>query len=151
MKVSECMTRDVRIASPGETIRQAAQRMAQLDAGALPVGDNDRLVGMITDRDIAVRAVAGGKSPDTPIRDIMSTDVCYCFDDQDIDEVAVNMADIQVRRLPVVDRNKRLVGILALGDIAQADKQDKPAAEALCGISEPGGQHSQSGDGMARA
>jgi CBS domain-containing protein len=125
--------------------------MAQLDAGALPVGENDRLVGMITDRDIAVRAVAGGKSPDTPIRDVMSTDVCYCFDDQDIEDVAINMADIQVRRLPVVDRNKRLVGILALGDIAQADNQDKPAAEALCGISEPGGQHSQSGDGMARA
>jgi CBS domain-containing protein len=151
MKVSECMTRDVRIANPGETIRQAAQTMAQLDAGALPVGENDRLVGMITDRDIAVRAVAGGKSPDTPIRDVMSTDVCYCFDDQDIEDVAINMADIQVRRLPVVDRNKRLVGILALGDIAQADNQDKPAAEALCGISEPGGQHSQSGDGMARA
>jgi CBS domain-containing protein len=151
MKVSECMMRDVRIANPGETIRQAAQTMAQLDAGALPVGENDRLVGMITDRDIAVRAVAGGKSPDTPIRDVMSSDVCYCFDDQDIEDVAINMADIQVRRLPVVDRNKRLVGILALGDIAQADNQDKPAAEALCGISEPGGQHSQSGDGMARA
>jgi CBS domain-containing protein len=151
MKVSECMTRDVRIANPGETIRQAAQTMAQLDAGALPVGENDRLVGMITDRDIAVRAVAGGKSPDTPIRDVMSSDFCYCFDDQDIEDVAINMADIQVRRLPVVDRNKRLVGILALGDIAQADNQDKPAAEALCGISEPGGQHSQSGDGMARA
>ena len=145
MKVSECMTRDVRIANPGETIRQAAQTMAQLDAGALPVGENDRLVGMITDRDIAVRAVAGGKSPDTPIRDVMSSDVCYCFDDQDIEDVAINMADIQVRRLPVVDRNKRLVGILALGDIAQADNQDKPAAEALCGISEPGGQHGMAG------
>jgi CBS domain-containing protein len=134
MKVSEAMTRDVRVANPAETIRQAAQTMAQLDAGVLPVGENDRLVGMITDRDIAVRAVAAGKAPDTPIRDIMSSDVCYCFDDQDINDVAINMADIQVRRLPVVDRNKRLVGILSLGDIAQTGSQD-----------------SQSGGGMARA
>lgn len=151
MRVSEAMTRDVRIANPSETIRQAAQMMAQIDAGAIPVGENDRLVGMITDRDIAVRAVATGKSPDTPIREVMSSDVCYCFDDQEIGDVASNMADIKVRRLPVVNRNKRLVGILSLGDIAQADNQDQPAAEALCGISEPGGQHSQAADGQARA
>jgi CBS domain-containing protein len=140
------MTRDVRIASPNETIRQAAQAMAEIDAGVLPVGENDRLVGMITDRDIAVRAVAAGKSPDTLIREIMSRDVCYCFDDQSIDDVAANMGEIKVRRLPVVDRGKRLVGILSLGDMALADGQDKPTTEALCGICEPGGQHSQSND-----
>ena len=150
MRVSEAMTRDVRIASPSETIRQAARMMAEIDAGVVPVGENDRLVGMITDRDIAVRAVADGKSPDTPIREIMSSDVCYCFDDQEVSDVAANMADVKVRRLPVVNRDKRLVGILSLGDIAQADKQYKPAVEALCGISEPGGQHSQSGDAHAR-
>jgi CBS domain-containing protein len=151
MKVSEAMTRDVRVASPSETIRQAAQVMAEIDAGVLPVGENDRLVGMITDRDIAVRAVAAGKSPDTPIREVMSSeDVCYCFEDQEIDDVASNMADIKVRRLPVVSREKRLVGILSLADISQAGNQNQPAAEALCGISEPGGQHSQSG-GEARA
>lgn len=150
MRVSEAMTRDVRIASPSETIRQAARMMAEIDAGVVPVGENDRLVGMITDRDIAVRAVADGKSPDTPIREVMSSDVCYCFDDQEISDVAANMADVKVRRLPVVNRDKRLVGILSLGDIAQADNQDKPAVEALCGISEPGGQHSQSGDAHAR-
>jgi CBS domain-containing protein len=149
MRVSEAMTRDVRIASPGETIRQAARMMAEIDAGVVPVGENDRLVGMITDRDIAVRAVADGKSPDTPIREIMSSDVCYCFDDQEISDVAANMADVKVRRLPVVNRDKRLVGILSLGDIAQAN-QSKPAAEALGGISEPGGEHSQSGDAAAR-
>lgn len=109
--------------------------MAEIDAGVLPVGENDRLVGMITDRDIAVRAVAAGKPPDTPIRDVMSSDVCYCFDDQEISDVAANMADIKVRRLPVVNRDKRLVGILSLGDIAQADNQDQPAVEALSGIS----------------
>jgi CBS domain-containing protein len=150
MKVSEAMSHDVRVANPSETIRQAAAMMAQIESGILPVGENDRLVGMITDRDIAVRAVAAGKSPDTPVREIMSSDVCYCFDDQEIGDVAANMADIKVRRLPVVDRNKRLVGILSLGDIALADNQDQPAVEALCGISEPGGQHSQSGDGQAR-
>lgn len=151
MRVSEAMTRDVRIANPNDSIRQAAQAMAEIDAGVLPVGDNDRLVGMITDRDIAVRAVAAGKSPKTPVRDIMSTDVCYCFDDQQISDVAANMGEIKVRRLPVVDRDKRLVGILSLGDMALADGQDKPAAEALCGICEPGGRHSQSADGLRQA
>jgi CBS domain-containing protein len=146
MKVHEAMTRDVRIANPKESIRQAAQAMAQIDAGVLPVGANDRLVGMITDRDIAVRAVAAGKSPDTPIGDIMSADVCYCFDDQDIDDVAANMGDIKVRRLPVVNRDKRLVGILSLSDMARSSGQVEPTAEALCGICEPGGQHSQSTD-----
>lgn len=151
MKVSEAMTRDVRIANPGETIRQAARTMAEIDAGVLPVQENDRLVGMITDRDIAVRAVAAGKAPDTPIRDVMSSDLCYCFDDQEIAVVAANMADIKVRRLPVVDREKRLVGILSLGDIAQADDQERPAVEALCGVTEPGGQHTQSGEGQLPA
>lgn len=148
MRVNEAMTRDVRIANPNETIRQAARAMAEIDAGVLPVGENDRLVGMITDRDIAVRAVAAGKSPDTPIREIMSADVCYCFEDQDISDVAANMGDIKVRRLPVVNRDKRLVGILSLSDMALADGQDKPTTEALCGICEPGGQHSQSSDGQ---
>ncbi|MBO0764701.1 MAG: CBS domain-containing protein [Hyphomicrobiaceae bacterium] len=151
MRVSEVMTRDVRIANPTDTIRQAAQTMAAIDAGVIPVAENDRLVGMITDRDIAVRAVAAGKSPDASIREVMSTDVCYCFDDQEIGDVATNMAGIQVRRLPVVNRDKRLVGIFSLGDIARAHNQDQPAVQALCGICEPGVQHSQAGDGQARA
>jgi CBS domain-containing protein len=151
MQVRDLMTRDVTTAHPEENVQWAAHAMAELDVGALPVGEHDRLVGMITDRDIAVRAVAAGKSPDTPIREVMSANVCYCFDDQEIDDVATNMADIQVRRLPVVNREKRLVGIFSLGDIARADNQDQPAVEALCGICEPGGQHSQAGDGQARA
>jgi CBS domain-containing protein len=151
MRVNQAMTSDVRIANPNETIREAARAMAEIDAGVLPVGENDRLVGMITDRDIAVRAVAAGKSPDTPIREIMSADVCYCFDDQDIRDVAANMGDIKVRRLPVVNRDKRLVGILSLSDMALAGGQDKQTTEALCGICEPGGQHSQSSDRQGRA
>jgi CBS domain-containing protein len=146
MQVSQAMSPDVRIASPNQSIRDAARLMAHIDAGALPVGENDQLVGMITDRDIAVRAVGAGKGPDTPIREIMSKEVKYCFEDDDLDEVAQNMADIKVRRLPVLNRNKRLVGILSLGDIALADGAGS-AASALCGISEPGGEHSQSTNG----
>jgi len=104
MRVSEAMTRDVRVCTPGQSIRDVAKMMADIDAGAVPVGENDRLIGMITDRDIAIRAVAAGKGPDTPVREVMSADVKYCYDDEDLDHVAENMADIKVRRLPVVNR-----------------------------------------------
>jgi CBS domain-containing protein len=141
MKVAQAMSRDVRVANPNETIREVASSMAQIDAGAIPVGENDRLVGMITDRDIAVRAVAAGKGPDTPVREVMTQDVKYCFDDEDLNHVAKNMAEQRVRRLPVVNRDKRLVGILSVGDIAL--KQKKAATEALSGVSQHGGPHSQ--------
>src|SRR5881394_1355290 len=107
MRVSEAMTREVRVASPGQSIREVAKIMAEIDAGAMPVGDNDRLVGMITDRDIAIRAVAEGKGPDTPVREVMTTEqVLYCYDDEEVDHVAKNMGDKKVRRLPVVNRDK---------------------------------------------
>ncbi len=143
MRVQESMTKDVRIADPNQPISAAAKMMAECDCGALPVAENERLAGMITDRDIAVRAVARGKGPDTPIREVMSEGICYCFEDQDISEVAANMADIQVRRLPVLNRDKRLVGILSLGDIALTDGEAQDCAQALSGISEHGGQHTQ--------
>src|SRR5687767_10601110 len=142
MRVSEAMTRDVRIANPGQSIREVAKIMDDIDAGAVPVGENDRLVGMITDRDIAIRAVAAGKGPDTPIRDIMSKEVAYCFQDDDVDDAAEKMSEAKLRRLPVLSRAKRLVGIVSLGDIAMVDGPAN-AGEALCGISEPGGLHSQ--------
>jgi CBS domain-containing protein len=148
MQVRDAMSGDVRIANPNQTIRDAALLMAEIDAGILPVGENDRLVGMITDRDIAVRAIALGKGPDTPVREVMSEDVKYCFEDDDVDEVAQNMADIKVRRLPVLNESKRLVGIVSLGDLALVDGPAN-AGEALCGISEPGGAHSQSSDGAS--
>ncbi|HEY6642119.1 CBS domain-containing protein [Povalibacter sp.] len=144
MKVREAMTHDVRLVRPDQTIREAAHLMAELDVGCLPVEDNDKMVGMITDRDIAVRAVSEGHGPQTPIRDVMSRDVKYCYDDQSVDEVTRNMADIRVRRLPVVNRSKRLVGILSLGDLAIDESAQDEAGEALCGISRPGGEHSQS-------
>ena len=142
MRVSEAMSRDVRVANPGQTICDVAKIMAEIDAGAVPVGENDRLVGMITDRDIAVRAVAAGKGPDTPVREVMSQEVKYCFDDEDLDHVAKNMGDIRIRRLPVVNRDKRLVGIVSLGDVA-LKHGERPAGKAVKGVSKPGGPHSQ--------
>ena len=150
MQVSEFMTTGVKIASPDQTIAQAARTMKELDAGILPVSEDDRLVGVITDRDIAIRAVAEGKSPDTPIRDVMSREVMYCYEDDEADAVAQNMADIKVRRLPVLNQDKRLVGIVSIGDMAVIDGPDH-AGEALCGISEPGGAHSQSREGAPAA
>ena len=143
MEVSKLMTRDVRLASPEDSIEQAAKMMGEIDAGVLPVGENDRLVGMITDRDIAIRAVAKGMGPETKVRDVMSKEVKYCFEDEDLDDVTDNMGDLQVRRLPVLNREKRLVGIISLGDVAVGHASD--ASQALQGISEPGGQHSQTG------
>ena len=134
MKVREVMSRDVRVTNPDESIREAATLMLEIDAGALPVADNERLVGMITDRDIAVRAVAEGKSPDTPVEEVMSHEILYCFDDQDLEDVARNMGKIQVRRLPVVDRDKRLVGIVSLGDVALTEGE-RAAGKAVTGIS----------------
>ncbi|WP_136416604.1 CBS domain-containing protein [Herbaspirillum sp. ST 5-3] len=140
MRVAEAMSRDVHVANPDQSLIEAAKMMAEGDYGVLPVGENDRLVGMITDRDIVVRALAQGKSGDTRIRDVMSEDVKYCFEEDDLDDVARNMGDLQVRRLPVVNRDKRLTGIVSLGDISTTG-ETAPAAEALSSISEPGSQH----------
>ena len=142
MKVREAMTQDVKLVSPDQTIREAARMMAACDIGALPVGQHDRLVGMVTDRDIAVRAVAEGRGPDTRIGDVMSQSIMYCFEDDELDNVTYNMGDIQVRRLPVVDHNKRLVGIVSISDIAACGDIDK-TGQAIGNISTPGGGHSQ--------
>ena len=144
MNVSECMSTDVRVCAPDDTIGAAARIMKEIDAGLLPVGENDRLVGMITDRDMAVRAIAEDKDSDTPVREVMSQEVCYCFEDEDLDDVATQMSDLQVRRLPVLSREKRLVGIISLADISHAgdDRADRSGA-ALSGVTEPSTQHSQ--------
>ena len=147
MKIRDAMTRDVRMVRPDQTIREAAHLMAELDIGALPVQDNDRLVGMITDRDIAVRAIAEGRGADTPIRDVMTNEIKYCYEDQTVEEVTRNMGEQRLRRLPVMNRDKRLVGILSLGDLALDEDAADEAGEALCGISRPGGEHSQSAQG----
>jgi CBS domain-containing protein len=136
MQVQDIMTRDVTTVNPDQTVQQVARLMAQLDVGALPVGENDRSVGMVTDRDIAIRGLADGKGPNAKVRDVMTPEIKYCFADQEIDEISANMADIQVRRLPVLDHDKRLIGIISLCDIAVSDDPDR-AAEALSGISRP--------------
>jgi CBS domain-containing protein len=137
------MTREVRICTPGQTIREVARTMGEIAAGARPVGENDRLIGMITDRDIAVRGIGRGKGPDTPVREIMSEHVEYCYDDEDLERVAQGMASVRVRRLPVVNREKRLVGILSLGDVARSQSPREVVAEAVAEVSTPGGPHRQ--------
>ena len=143
MKVNDVMTRGVQLVSPEQTIREAARLMAEIDAGALPVGEHDRLVGMITDRDIAIRAVAEGKSPDTKVRDVMSNEMLYCFDNQDVEDVARNMGKNQVRRLPVLNQDKRLVGILSLGDLALKEEATT-VGRTVAKVSEHTSKHSQS-------
>jgi CBS domain-containing protein len=144
MKIAECMTAEVETVSPDQPMREAAQFMLRADAGAMPVGEGDRLVGMVTDRDIAVRGVAAGRGPDTPVRDVMTEEVIYCFDDEEVEEVALKMSDRQVRRMPVLSReDETLVGIVSLGDISRSE-QSEAAAVALDGITDPGGEHSQS-------
>ena len=142
MKVNEAMTGDVMLVNPDQSIREAAQMMIEIDAGVLPAAENDHLVGMITDRDIAVRAVAAGKSPNTKVREIMSGEVLYCFDDEELTHVSRNMSDMKVRRLPVVNRDKRLVGVISIGDLAR-NEQPTTVGRTVSRLSEPGGKHSQ--------
>ncbi|MFN3725132.1 MAG: CBS domain-containing protein [Allosphingosinicella sp.] len=143
MKIADVMTAEVDVVKPDQTIQQAASFMLRADAGSIPVCDGERLVGMVTDRDIAVRAVAEGMGPDTPVRETMSDEVLYCFEDEDVETVAAKMSESQVRRMPVVSReDKRLVGIVSLGDISRSNEHDI-AALALDGITDPGGEHSQ--------
>jgi CBS domain-containing protein len=133
----------VEIASPDMSLRDAARMMADCDAGSLPVGDNDRLVGMLTDRDIAIRGVAQGKGPDSPVREVMSQDVCWCFEDDDVGDALQRLAEEQIRRLPVLSREKRLVGIVSIGDLTDS-AQPQETGRTLSAISRHGGQHTQS-------
>lgn len=142
MKVSDCMTRNVRLIDPADTIQQAARAMAAADTGVLPVGANDRLVGIVTDRDIAIRAIGEGKGADAKVSDVMSHDVRHCYEDDGADDVLQKMGDLQVRRLPVLSRDKQLVGIISLSDLAIAGAK-REAGDALGGIARPGGEHSQ--------
>jgi CBS domain-containing protein len=142
MKVSEVMTRDVQTVRPDQPVREAASFMLSADAGSIPVIDGDRLIGMITDRDIAVRGVAKGYGPDTPVRELMTNDIICARDDDDVDDIASKMSEAQVRRLPVIDQDERLCGIVSLGDLSR-DADEEIASEALEGVSEPGGKHQQ--------
>ena len=142
MKVSEVMTRDVQTVRPDQRVQEAASFMLSADAGSIPVTDGDRLIGMITDRDIAVRGVSKGYGPDTPVRELMTDNVICARDSDEIEDIASKMSEAQVRRLPVIDDQERLCGIVSLGDLSR-EADDDYASEALEGVSEPGGKHSQ--------
>jgi len=140
MQVKEVMSPGVECVSPDVTLREAAQKMRALDVGPLPVCQNDRLIGILTDRDIVLRAVAEGRDPQaTAVHDVMTPQIVYCFEDQEIAEVARLMEQKQIRRLVVLNRTKRLVGIISLGDLAVASGDEHCAARTLESISEPCG------------
>ena len=136
-QLKDLMSRAVKVISPDMSIGEAARAMRDGDFGMMPVGEDDRMIGTISDRDIAIRAVAEGKSDSTRVRDVMSEGVAWAYEDETVEQAAALMSERQVRRLPVVDRNKRLVGIVALGDFAVDSSEMRPAAEALAEISKP--------------
>lgn len=137
MQIAEIMTREVQLASPQQTLQEAARLMSELDVGAIPVADNDRLVGMLTDRDICVRAVAAGRSPkQCKVGEVMSAEVKYVFEDETTEDLARNMGTLQVRRMPVLNRDKYLVGIVSLGDLATARGAADATRNAIAGVSE---------------
>ncbi len=142
MQLKDVTTTDVKLASPDMSLREAATEMRSGDFGVLPVGENDRLVGVITDRDITIRAVAAGKDPNsTKVREVMSEGVTWCYEDASTEEAARLMSQHQIRRLPVINRDKRLVGIVALGDFAVESGEIRPAAEAVAGVSKGAERH----------
>lgn len=144
MKIAEVMTPNPEVVSSEQPIQEAARRMLDSDTGALPVADGERLIGMVTDRDIAVRAVAEGRGPETPVRDVMSEKLLFAWDDQDVDEVAMQMSDAQVRRMPILSREgETLVGMVSIADLVQSN-QGEAAGVAVAGVTEPGGEHNQS-------
>ena len=142
MKVSEVMTREVQTVGADQSVQEAASFMLSANAGSIPVTEGERLIGMITDRDIAVRGVAKGYGPETPVRELMTDDIVSARMDEDIEEVASRMSEAQVRRLPVIDQDQKLCGIVSLGDLSREADEDC-AERALQGISQPGGQHQQ--------
>jgi CBS domain-containing protein len=142
MKISEVMTTDVETIGADQTAREAASFMLRADAGSIPVCEGDKLVGMITDRDIAVRGVAEGRGPDTPVSELMSDGIICAREDEDVDTVARRMSEEQVRRLPVLDADDKLCGIVSLGDLAR-EARGETAEQALEGVSAPGGLHQQ--------
>jgi CBS domain-containing protein len=142
MKISEVMTTEVETISAEQTAREAASFMLRADAGSIPVCEGDRVVGMITDRDIAVRGVAEGRGPDTPVSELMSDGIICAREDDDVQDVARRMSDEQIRRLPVLDADDRLCGIVSLGDLSR-EARGQAATQALEGVSAPGGQHQQ--------
>lgn len=138
MKLKDIMSRDVEVIHPTSMLQEAAGKMKTLDVGSLPVCDNRKLVGILTDRDIAVRAVAAGRDPKrTPVSDAMTPELVFCFEDQDVKEAAKMMERYQIRRLPILDRSQQLVGIVSLGDLAIETDNERMSGQVLEEVSEP--------------
>jgi CBS domain-containing protein len=138
MIVRDIMTRDVEVIHPDSVLQEAAGKMASLDVGSLPVCDNRRLIGVVTDRDIAIRAVAAGRDPKTTkVSEAMTPELIYCFEDEGVQEAVKLMERYQIRRLPILDREKHLVGIVALGDLATEIGNDRLSGRVLEEVSEP--------------
>lgn len=138
MQLRDVMTRDVEVIRPDAPIREAAQKMREIDVGPIPVCDGERVIGLITDRDITIRAVADGCDPNkTAVRDVMTPGLTFCFEDQNLEQAAALMAERQVRRLPILDQNKRLVGIVSLGDLACEGHDEARAGRTLEEVSSP--------------
>ena len=138
MKIKEVMTRAVETVRPDQSIQEAAAKMKSLDVGPIPVTDGDRLVGMLTDRDIVLRAVADGRDPrTTKVRDAMTSDVVCCKEDDDVKDAARQMKDRQIRRLVVVDGQQCVSGIVSLGDIAVDTSDERMAGRVLEEVSKP--------------
>ena len=134
-QLKDLMSRDVKVVSPDMSIKDAARKMRDGDFGMMPVGEDDRMIGTLSDRDIAIRAVAEGMDVNTKVRDVMSEGIAWAYEDDSVEHAAKIMSERQVRRLPVVDRDKRLVGIVALGDFAVESSDIQPVAQALSEIS----------------
>ena len=131
------MSSHVEVVSPDSSVAEAAKKMKSLDVGALPVCDGERLVGMITDRDITIEATAESRDPDyTRVRDIMTPEIIYCFEDQDVEATERIMQEKQIRRLPVLSREKRLVGIVALADLARKTSNIKEVGSTVREVSQ---------------
>jgi len=136
MQLKNVMTRDIQDINPDSTLKNAAEKMRALDVGALPVCENDKLIGMITDRDITIRAVAEGCDPNrSKVRDVMSGSLLYCYEDDDITAAVKLMEQKQIRRLPVFDHSQRLCGIVSLGDLATRIHDDRLSGEVLESVS----------------
>ncbi len=139
MQVKDVMTRGAEVVRPDATLQEAANKMKSLDIGPLPVCDGDKIIGMLTDRDITVRATAEGLDPkQTRVREVMSKELITCLEDQDVKEAAELMQSKQIRRVPILNKDKRLVGMLSLGDLAHRTQDSKLAGKTLEEVSTPG-------------
>ena len=142
MRVAEIMTQDPEVVTSDFVLKDAALKMRELDVGMLPIGKDDRLVGMLTDRDITIRATAEGRDPTkTQVHEVMTEEVVYCFEDQEVSEAAKLMQEKQIRRLPILNREKRLIGIVSLGDVAVHSGEKSVVAETIKEVSEPAAPH----------